>query len=76
MTDEVPRLEEGDPELTKPSGLTISRLGDGGGGGGGVDMPPRESPHLRSEHVTHTVYTYFQHTTTRSPFKLAYLHII
>ena len=55
MTDEVPGLEEGDPELTKHSGLTVPRLGDGGGGRGGVDMPPGESPHLRSEHVTHTM---------------------
>ena len=60
MTDEVPGLEEGGPELTQHSGLTVSRLGEGGGGGG-MDVPPRESPHLRSGHVTHTKCTCILH---------------
>ena len=66
MTDEVPGLKEGEPELTQHSRLTVSRLGEGGGGGGeGVDVPLRELPHLtdRSEHITQCIMYYFQHTT-------------
>ena len=47
MSDRVPGLEEEGPKLTQHSGLAVSRRGEGGGG---MDLPPRESPLLRSVH--------------------------
>ena len=55
MSDKVPGLEEEGPKLTQHSGLAVSRRGEGGGG---MDLPPRESPLLRSVRDIYIVYIY------------------